>query len=123
MGIAALTAAASVAALALAPAASQAYTPHNYCNTAPLKGGEWCPGPEERYLTGNVALYQGAGVVSVCQSVFVEGYFVVTNTCGNNSTGAANNVESYAGQGLSEFPFVKYEGFGTKTILGTWYSR
>lgn len=75
----------------------------------------WCT-----QATGNIAVYEGAGTVSVCQNTWdytTGGYHV---GCGNNAVGNALNLTPYYGHALD--PRVENQGPGSHTIDQYWYT-
>jgi hypothetical protein len=80
-------------------------------------GAETCWELEK--ITGNIAIYEGAGTVSVCQ--VTEDFYSGVNRegCGNNAVGNALNLTPYYGHYL--WPKIKNNSPNAHTIRGVAY--
>jgi hypothetical protein len=80
-------------------------------------GAPWATHPSD--ITGNIAIYEGAGTVSVCQSTFDMTSWVSREGCGNNAVGNALNLTPYYGHQLE--PGIKNNSPWQHNIRGVWY--
>jgi hypothetical protein len=94
---------------------------HKYCNVllAPLGT---CGIHSGTSTEGNVALYQGAGNLTVCESVNdITIGKVISSECGVNGTGGVHNVQGSLGHDM----FVNVQNgssVNAHTVLGNWFS-
>jgi hypothetical protein len=111
-----------VSAFAVQATSAQAWTLHEhhrqyflgmYTLSEPVCG--WCT-----EVTGNIAVYKGAGTVSVCQLTFDYTAGTFHEGCGNNAVGNALNLTPYYGHALD--PRVGNNGPGSHTIDQYWYT-
>lgn len=101
---------------------AQALTEHHYAGGLLEPGVTWYS-PESSIgtnITGNIAAYEGAGTVSVCQRTFDWTSGVYREGCANKSVGNALNLTPYLGHEL--WPAVKNNSPFTHTIQGWYYT-
>ncbi len=103
------------------PSAS-ALVEHPYANVPVAPGGTQTSGEGAiaSNITGNIAGYEGAGTVSVCQRTFDFTSGVYREGCANNAVGNAANLMPYYGHSL--WPMVKNNSPNTHTIRGWYYT-
>jgi hypothetical protein len=115
----------AVTALAAVAPSSQAWTLHEHHYEKLLSPGAtyveglllgWVP----QEITGNIAVYEGAGTVGVCQRTKDETTGVWREGCGNNAVGNALNLTPYYGHFL--LPGIKNNSPYTHTIDDYFYS-
>jgi hypothetical protein len=70
-------------------------------------------------ITGNIAIYEGAGTVSVCQVTYDVTSGVNREGCGNNAVGNALNLTPYYGHQLA--PGIRNNSPNVHTLRGVWY--
>ena|ERR1700754_2563888 len=71
-------------------------------------------------IQGNIAQYQGAGTVGVCQRTFDFSAGVWREGCANNSVGSPSNLMPYFGHEL--WPMVHNNSPWAHTIVGYFYT-
>ena len=118
----------ALAMLAVAAFASsaQAWTLHEVNEGGILlgprgKGADFyqAPGGGRTDTTGNIAFYEGAGTVSVCQSTWDLTAGMLRKGCVNNAVGNALNLTPYYGHAL--YPGITNNSEFTHTIHEVWY--
>jgi hypothetical protein len=112
-----------IGAFSVAVPAAQALTEHPYGNTL-LEPGQTRFSPEGAIgttITGNIAAYEGAGTVNVCQRTFDFTSNVYREGCGNGSVGNALNLMPYFGHQL--WPAIKNNSPFAHTIRGWYYTN
>lgn len=114
------------AAFAVAASGAQAWTLHEVgygpvTLQPPGHQGAYyeAPGTWRSDITGNIAIYEGAGTVSVCQVTFDYNAGVSREGCGNNSVGNALNLTPYYGHYL--IPGIRNNSPWVHTFRGVWY--
>jgi hypothetical protein len=70
-------------------------------------------------VTGNIAIYEGAGTVGICQSTWDNNAGVYREGCGNNAVGNALNLTPYYGHAL--WPGVRNNSGFVHTFRGVYY--
>jgi hypothetical protein len=111
-----------IGALSVGAPAAQALTEHHYAGQLMGAGVTWYA-PESSIatnITGNIAVYEGAGTVGVCQRTFDFTSNVYREGCANNAVGNALNLTPYYGHQL--WPAVKNNSAWSHTIHGYYYT-
>jgi hypothetical protein len=98
---------------------AQALTEHPYAGFAIPPGYTVGANAGGTNITGNIAVYYGAGYISVCQRTYDLGPNVYREGCGTNAVGSATNLMPYYGHNL--YPHVKNNSPWTHTIHGRFY--
>jgi hypothetical protein len=101
---------------------AQALVEHHYGGSL-LSAGETRFSPESAIgtsITGNIAAYEGAGTVNVCQRTFDFTSSVYREGCANGAVGNALNLQPYAGHTL--WPAIKNNSPFAHTIHGWYYT-
>lgn len=119
-----LSLALAISALSASASAAQAWTLHevNYgpYSLPPGRGVEApCCSWTRFDVTGNIAIYDGAGTVSVCQNTYDLTTGAWHNGCGNNAVGNALNLTPYYGHQLAVG--ISNNSPYTHSIRGVWY--
>lgn len=113
----------AITAMAAFAPASQAWNLETFHHDWTLKSKETSPGNVCCYnywkVTGNIASYEGAGTVGVCQRTWDDTSDVWREGCANNHVGNALNLTPYYGHLL--VPQVKNNSAWTHTIDHYWY--
>jgi hypothetical protein len=113
---------ASVVAAFSVTASAQAWNLHEVkYGPASVMPSRWyqAPGGGSTQTTGNIAIYEGAGTVALCQATFDTFANVFREGCGNNAVGNALNLTPYYGHSL--FPGIRNISPNTHTFRGVWY--
>lgn len=111
-----------IGALSVGVPGAQALVEHHYAGQLIEPGVTWYS-PESSIgtnITGNIAVYEGSGTVSVCQRTFDFTSNVYREGCANNAVGNALNLTPYLGHQL--WPAVKNNSAFTHTIHGYYYT-
>lgn len=112
-----------IGAFSVAVPGAHALTEHHYSG-ALLNAGETRFSPEGAIgttITGNIAAYEGAGTVNVCQRTFDFTSGVYREGCANGAVGNALNLMPYFGHQL--WPAVKNNSAFAHTIHGWYYTN
>jgi hypothetical protein len=111
-----------ISAFSVGVPTAQALTEHHYAGQLMGSGVTWYA-PESSIatnITGNIAVYEGAGTVGVCQRTFDFTSNVYREGCANNAVGNALNLTPYYGHQL--WPAVKNNSAWSHTIHGYYYT-
>lgn len=110
-----------IALFAVSAPGAQALTEHKYGGIALNPGENLWSGAGQTNITGNIAVYTGAGSVSVCQRTNDTTSGVWREGCAIGAVGNALNLTPYLGHML--WPHIKNNSPWVHTIEGWWYNN